>query len=84
MMKTRQLLLDTNAASALIAKKHEALAAMGPHADGVLPLAVVGELLYGANNAGNPTAQLKRVREFIADTRVTVPDMETAEIYGRI
>ena len=79
-----ELLFDTNAASGLIRRSAPLVAAIAPSCKVVLPLPVVGELLYGAHHAGNPQAQLARVRSFVARTAILVPDSSTAEEYGRI
>lgn len=78
------VLFDTNAASAFIRKIPEMVSILDPLCQVFLPLAVVGELLYGAHYAARPEAQLLKVREFAADTSVLFPDQATAEIYGRI
>ena len=79
-----EILFDTNAASGLIRRSAPLVAAIAPSCKVILPLTVVGELLYGAHHAENPGVQLSRVRSFVARTAIVAADAVTAEEYGRI
>lgn len=78
------VIFDTNAASGLIRQLPDLMQVVDSSCRVHLPLAVVGELLYGANCAPNPERQLARVRSFAARSTVLFPDQLTAEVYGRI
>lgn len=78
-----EVLFDTNAASAYLRSVPALVDIIDPSGFILVPLAVVGELLYGAHHAGNPNAQLTRVRAFVSRTEIIYPDQETAEIYSR-
>ncbi len=49
----------------------------------VLPLPVVGELLFGAENSSRPLQNLNRYREFINACIVISMDRETAVYYSQ-
>lgn len=49
-----------------------------------LPLAVVGELLYGAFKSQNAAKETKAVKEFCRGCAVLLPDEATAENYAHI
>lgn len=49
-----------------------------------LPLIVVGELLFGAENSARPLKNLERYREFITACRVVPMGPETAAVYARV
>lgn len=49
----------------------------------VLPIIVVGELLFGAENSTRPLQNLPRYLEFIAACVVTPLERETAVVYAR-
>ena len=77
-------LFDTNAARGLIRRIPLLIAALDPECEVILPLAVVGELLYGAEHAANPDRQRTRVLEFVSRAAVLLPDEHTAGHYARI
>lgn len=49
-----------------------------------VPVIVLGELLFGAENALNPNKHFKQVNDFILDYKIFNIDLETAKIYADI
>ena len=52
--------------------------------DFTLPIPVVGELLFGAQNSGRPAANLLAYRKFIYNLEILVLDALAAEHYAEI
>ncbi len=73
--------IDTNVAIAYL--KGELLLPVGVQVeDFVLPIVVVGELLFGAHNSGRPEANLPFYRNFIYDFGLLHMDALAAEYYA--
>jgi tRNA(fMet)-specific endonuclease VapC len=49
-----------------------------------IPSIVIGELIYGALNSGNPDKNIKRINEFSREVQILSCDFETAYNYGII
>ncbi len=49
-----------------------------------IPVIVLGELLYGAENALAPARHFKQVEDFIKDFSIVNIDSNTAEIYSKV
>jgi tRNA(fMet)-specific endonuclease VapC len=78
------LMLDTNAASAVMRSVEEAEIVIGGYAEVLVPCVVVGELYYGAYHAPLRTPQLARVQSFVSQNRLVYIEHRTPEIYGRL
>jgi tRNA(fMet)-specific endonuclease VapC len=50
----------------------------------LVPVIVLGELLFGAENSLNPTKHYKQVNDFISDFEIINIDKETAKAYAEI
>ena len=75
--------IDTNIAIAYL--KHELILPNGVDVeDFLLPVTVVGELLFGAANSGRPAENLRAYRSFIRDLRALSLDALAAEHYAEI
>jgi tRNA(fMet)-specific endonuclease VapC len=80
---SRSLLIDTNAAIALL----DGVAAIEQpvsEADVNVPTVVLGELYFGAEKSQRVAANIKRVLEFASRRTVLACDANTARWYGRI
>lgn len=84
MPTTDSLLLDTNAASAVIRGDSSATQVIRQATRVYVPCIVVGELFYGAYHAPTPAKQLERVERFVARNAVLFLDSETLRLYGLI
>lgn len=49
-----------------------------------IPVIVLGELLFGAENTLNPLKHFKQVNDFLIDFEIIKIDEETATYYGKI
>lgn len=49
-----------------------------------VPLTAIGELYYGAFKSSNTTKHITRLQSFLANCKILLPDIQTAEIYGNI
>ncbi len=78
------LLLDTNAAIALLNQRTDATVVAAAFGPVILPLFAVGELEYGARNSENPTRNLRTLENLVTDLAILNPDRETAAHYGEI
>ena len=75
--------IDTNIAIAYL--KQELVIPAGVNVeDFLLPVTVVGELLFGAANSGRAIDNLREYRSFIHDLRVLLLDAAAAEHYAEI
>jgi Predicted nucleic acid-binding protein, contains PIN domain len=64
-----KVLVDTNAASALMRGSSAIIAALADVEEFLIPCIVAGELYYGAYHAPLSSRQISRVSTFIADNR---------------
>lgn len=78
------LLLDTNAAIARINGNTDILKILESAATIAIPIIVVGELLYGAENSGRVVENRKQVENFTLGRTILLCDLETARWYARI
>ena len=49
-----------------------------------IPVIVIGELLFGAENALYPEKHFKQVKDFLVDFEIVKIDFETSKYYGKI
>ena len=49
-----------------------------------VPVIVLGELLFGAENAVNPNRHFKQVENFLKDLEIVNIDSETAALYSKV
>jgi tRNA(fMet)-specific endonuclease VapC len=80
---TGDLALDTTAAIAVIRKIRAAEDRVRQATNLLLPVAALGELIYGAYHSDRPQESISKVFAFAADCTILVHDAETAEVYGR-
>ena len=81
---SRALLLDTNAAIALL-DGDKAIEALLDQVDATyIPSIALGELFFGAEKSTRMEANRARVEAFVRRRTVLVCDAETARWYGRI
>lgn len=80
---SRSLLIDTNAAIALLDGVVE-IEQLLSETDVNVPSVVLGELYFGAEKSQRVEANVKRVLEFASRRTVLVCDTNTARWYGRI
>ena len=78
-----RFLLDTNIVIALINDEPGAVSRFAGIVASV-PLAVIGELNYGARSSARAVENLERVEQFVASTSILLPDLDTASWYGQV
>lgn len=49
-----------------------------------VPVAVIGELFYGAYKSADPAKHITQLRSFLSNCKILLPDELTADIYGNI
>jgi tRNA(fMet)-specific endonuclease VapC len=79
-----KLLLDTNAVVALFRQDPAITKRLAPAAEVFLPVTVVGELQYGADNSARPDENHNKVDQFAASSSLLYCDLVTARRYGQI
>lgn len=79
-----RLLLDTNAVVALFRQDPAIQQRLTATAEVFLPITVVGELHYGAENSNRPTENHDQVDQFAASSSILACDLVTAWHYGKI
>ena len=77
-------LLDTNAAIPLLNGDPTIDKIVNAAAEIFIPVTVIGELYFGAENSGRVTLNIKRVEEFANQYAILLCDVLTAREYGRI
>jgi tRNA(fMet)-specific endonuclease VapC len=77
-------LLDTTAAVAILQSDPAVAAVLTAAEHIVLPVTVVGELIYGAYNSGRPAENMAKVEALASANTVLDCDLDTARQYGRI
>jgi tRNA(fMet)-specific endonuclease VapC len=80
----KQYLLDTNAAIARINGDQTLEALLREAAEIYVPVTVLGELYYGAENSAKAEENLKQVEEFRRNTITLDCDVDTAREFGRL
>lgn len=76
--------LDSNIIIDLFRGNNEIEAFLKQNNSVSVPVIVVGELLFGVENALNPNKHFKQVKDFLFDFKTVNVDEETAKIYGEI
>jgi tRNA(fMet)-specific endonuclease VapC len=79
-----KLLLDTNAVVALFRQDSAVTKRLAAATEVFLPLTVVGELHYGAENSVRPDENHEKVAQLAASSSVLFCDLVTARRYGQI
>jgi tRNA(fMet)-specific endonuclease VapC len=79
-----KLLLDTNAVVALFGQDAAISKRLAASAEVFLPLTVVGELHYGAENSARPEENHQKVAQFAESSSLLYCDLGTARCYGQI
>lgn len=80
---TEALLLDTNAAIAVL-NKNTALASYLENKEVFVPVIAIAELQYGAERSVHREANIQKIEKFIADSKIINCTSGTAKWYGRI
>jgi tRNA(fMet)-specific endonuclease VapC len=75
--------LDTSVAIDVLADRAESLTSQ-PITEFVLPVAVVGELRYGALNSRRADENVAEVERLVARCRILDITLATAEVYARL
>ena len=52
--------------------------------DVYVPVAVVGELYYGAYKSADPEKHIKQIQSFLLNCKVLAPDLLTGDVYGHV
>lgn len=79
-----EFVIDTNVAIAFLNDAKAAAARIRVSALLSVPVAVWGELFYGAEKSSQVTSNLARIERFTASVRTLPCDLGTAREYGRI
>jgi tRNA(fMet)-specific endonuclease VapC len=77
-------LLDTNIVIALFKNDPQVTMRLLTATEVFVPLAVLGELYYGAERSAQRDQNISRVDQFALDSAVLTCDLETARTYGAI
>lgn len=76
--------LDSNVVIAVIEEDPRVLQHLRPSVAVYVPLVVLGELLYGAENSARPAANRRRIERAFFDIELLLPDIGTAQLYASI
>ena len=81
-----RILLDSNAYSHLKREHHRIVEIVRGSEEILLPLVVIGELLYGFRNGSRPERNTRELHAFLDNPRVSIAAMSltTADRYARI
>jgi len=79
-----RLLLDTNAVVALFSNDPAIQQRLAAATEVFLPLTVLGELHYGAENSARQAENHSKVDQFAQSSSLLYCDLETARRYGEI
>ena len=77
-------LLDTNIIVALFKDDDDVRTQIAASSEVFVPAIAIGELFYGAQHSTRVEKNMKKVREFAANSTVLSIDLATAEYYGQI
>lgn len=78
------LLLDTNAVVPLLNRDLRVQYVVGTVDEIFIPVIVVGELYYGAENSSRQADNIARVNEFVTRYTILDCDVQTARFYGQV
>lgn len=81
-MAIERALIDTNALIALSKREKDVAELIDTIKHPVLPMMVVGELIYGALNSSRPEANLAALAAQLAEFEILNIDRHTANFYG--
>jgi tRNA(fMet)-specific endonuclease VapC len=84
MSMSGRYLLDTNIIIALFADEAIIKSNLAQSNEVFIPSFVIGELCYGARKSGRVQANLARVDELVASSKILGCDAETARQYGEV
>ena len=79
-----RLLLDTNAVVALFRREPAIQHRLAAATEVFVPITVVGELHYGAENSNRPAENHEQVEQLAASSSLLYCDLATARHYGRV
>jgi tRNA(fMet)-specific endonuclease VapC len=83
-MNDRSLVLDTNAAVAILNRWISVSTVLAGFEELLLPLIVIGELEFGARRSGRPRENLEAIEGLLLETTLLLPDRKTASHYAEI
>ena len=78
-----EIALDTSVAIRFLNGDPTVIQRVLAQPDIILPMVVVGELLFGAENSTRPLQNLPRYLDFISTCKTSPLEQETAAIYAR-
>lgn len=78
------LLIDTNAAIAVINGNSAAIKAVDSAETIAIPIIVIGELCFGAEKSTQVAKNLSEIQTFLQGRNVLLCDLETATWYGKV
>ena len=79
-----EVILDSSVAIPFLTGETGVVHAVGEAERVYVPVAVVGELFYGARKSNRVAVELQRVEAFVADAIVLQSDLETGRVYAQI
>jgi tRNA(fMet)-specific endonuclease VapC len=77
-------LLDTNVIVKVLRNDSEAITFLNSLDNPVIPVVVIGELLYGANRSSKKAKNTEIINRLIAGTTILSVDREVAKVYADI
>ena len=83
-LTSTDVILDTNVCIELLNSPHVAAPRLGAAAVSLVPLMVIGELLFGPYHSQRIDENLQRIQDFADDARVLIPDWTTAAHFGQV
>lgn len=83
-MSGRKALLDTNIVIDLLAGEETVVDILSELDELLIPVVVVGELYYGAENSERREHHIEKVRTFLSKCSIIHLDEKVAEQYGRV
>jgi tRNA(fMet)-specific endonuclease VapC len=79
-----RVVLDTNAAIAVLADERAILDTLERASEWLLPVIVLGEMIYGAYASTRVRDNLLRIASFAGLCQLVGVDQDTAQFYGRL
>jgi tRNA(fMet)-specific endonuclease VapC len=83
-MTGNKCLLDTSVIIHAFKNKNTITERLNAIAEIYVPVAVVGELYYGAYKSANPEKHIKQIQSFLLNCKVLSPDVVTGDVYGNM
>lgn len=83
-MTGNKCLLDTSVIIHAFKNKNTITDRLNAIAEIYVPVAVVGELYYGAYKSTNPEKHIKQIQSFLMNCKILSPDAITGDTYGNM